>query len=270
MSGARPSRKFATRRLVLRAGAVLAAGLDAGVAAGLPAVAGEPSRPPAPLRVVAFSLVPFSLLDASGQPIGLIVDFQKMLAAESGLAMELQVVPYPRAVAMMVAGDADLLFSFPNAQLRGHAHQLGLIGHADVVVMGLAGSRYGSAEELRGKRVGHIRGAEYDMSLQSDPAVARYETVTYEQTVRMLLEGRYDAMLGVRPSFLYAMRRLGVPRQKLGPELVLRKGELLLHYSNKRYKAQTAATLVRALASLRERGALAALFKAYEDGGMPP
>ncbi|MYN06357.1 substrate-binding periplasmic protein [Pseudoduganella aquatica] len=264
MSGARPSRKFAGRRLVLRAGAA------AGLAAGVSAAMGQPSKPPAPLKVVAFSLVPFGLLDASGRPAGMIVDFQKLLAAESGLAMDVQVVPYPRAVAMMVAGDADLLFSFPNAQLREHAHSLGVIGHVDVVVMGLAGSRYGSAEELRGKRVGHIRGAEYDMALQSDPAVARYETVTYEQTVRMLLEGRYDAMLGVRPSFLYTMRRLGVPRQKLGPELVLRKGELLLHYSNKRYKPQTAATLVRALAALRERGALAALFKAYEDGGMPP
>jgi ABC-type amino acid transport substrate-binding protein len=264
MSGARPLRKFARRRLVLRAGAA------AGLAFGVPFAAAEPSKPPAVLKVAVFSLVPYGLLDSSGQPAGMMVDFQKQLAAESGVAMEVAVVPYPRAVAMMVAGDADLLFSFPNPQLREHAHQLGVIGTADVVVMGLAGRRFGSAEELRGKRVGHIRGAEYDIALQSDPAVARHETVTYEQTVRMLLEGRYDAMLGVRPSFLYTMRRLGVPRQKLGPELVLRKGELLLHYSRKRYQPQTAAALVRALASLRERGALAALFKAYEDGGMPP
>lgn len=269
MSAARPSGRFATRRLVLRAGMASCAGV-------LPAAAQRPqpgktgqsaqSAPPVrPLKVVIFNLVPFGMPDASGQPAGMTVDFQKQLAAESGLAMELQLVPYPRAIAMLVAGDADLLFSFSNPQLLEHARQLGVIGGAEIVVQGLAGSRFASAADLRGKRVGHIRGAQYDVQLQADPAVTRYETVSYEQTVRMLLEGRFEAALGVRLCLLYTLRQLGVPRHRLGPELVLRKGDLMAHYSNKRYNPQTAAALVRALAVLRERGTVAALFKAYEE-----
>ena len=219
-----------------------------------------------PLKVVTFALVPFGMLDAAGMPAGVTVDLQQQLALESGLAMENLIVPYPRAVAMIISGEADLLLSFDNAKLRAHARQLGAVASGEIVVMGRAGSSYASLADLRGKTVGHIRGAEYDVVLQSDPAVAKHETVSYEQSVRMLLEGRFDATLGVRLSLLHTLRQLGVPRAKLGPELVLGRRDIVVHYSSKRYDPQVAAALTRALAVMRQRGAAAAAMKPYEDG----
>lgn len=267
MSAARPSGRFATRRRVLR-GALSLAGTASAGSTG--AAAAAPAAPAAAvLKVVIFALVPFGMLDVAGQPAGVAVELQKALAQESGLPMAIQLVPYPRAIAMVAAGDADLVFSFQNQQLQAHAHTLGMIASGDVVVVGRAGSRYGSRADLRGKKLGHIRGAHYDAQLQSDPAIARYEAVSYEQMVKMLVEGRFDAVLGARLSILHTLRLLGMPRGRLGPELVVGRRDMLVHYANKRYDPQIAARLERALAAMRARGTAAALMKPYEDGSAP-
>lgn len=88
--------------------------------------------------------------------------------------------------------------------------------------------------------------------------------------VKMLLEGRFDAVLGARLSILHTLRLLGVPREKLGPELAVGKRDILVHYADQRYDPQVAARLERALAAMRARGAAAALLKPYGDGRLPP
>lgn len=249
------------RRLVLRTGGALA--LAGTLPLALPrAQALAPARP---LKVISFALAPFGMLDAAGMPAGVTVDMQKLLAQESGLAMDIAIVPYPRAVAMMVSGEADLVFSLPNPQLLAHARSLGGIASVDIVAIGRAGSRYASVADLRGKTLGHIRGAMYDDALQSDPAVRLHETTTYEQALRMLLEGRFDAALGVRLCLLESLRLLGVARTRLGPALEISRRQMQVHYANKRYDPQVAATLSRALAALRQRDTGAALLKPYED-----
>ncbi|WP_377705666.1 substrate-binding periplasmic protein [Pseudoduganella sp. UC29_71] len=273
MTAARQQRRFASRRGALRA--VLAAAVLGQRAAAAPALPASPpgAMPPLiakPLKVVIFALVPYGMPDAAGQPSGVLVELQKQLAQESGLPMEMQLVPYPRAMAMVAAGDADLVFSFPNQQLQQHARALGAIASGDVVVIGRAGSRYATAADLRGKKLAHIRGALYDAQLQSDPGIGRYEAISYEQMVKMLLEGRFDAVLGARLSILHTLRLLGVPREKLGPELAVGKRDILVHYADQRYDPQVAARLERALAAMRARGAAAALLKPYGDGRLPP
>lgn len=219
---------------------------------------------PAPrLRLACFSLFPFAMQSAAGQAQGITVALAALLSRESGVPIEVLVVPYPRAVAMTVSGECDLMFGFSNPQLQRAAHPLGVVAVGDVVLLGRAGIPLTERADLRGKMVGHARGAEYDEEIQHDPAIRNYETVSYEQTVRMLLIGRLDAALGVRVSLLGTIRQLGLPRERFGPMLILSRRQMLLHYSARTYVAQTAAKLEHALTHLRERGAIAALYRPY-------
>lgn len=245
------------RRALLRNGAALAAAI------ALPPLAAAQAQPA--LKIATFTLEPFCMLDQQGNASGLVVELQRQLAQESGVALDSVVVPYPRAMAMVVAGDVDLVCSFSNPQLRRHARELGAISGGEVVLVARAGTQFASVAELRGKTVGYIRGAEYDQALQADPAIGRYETISYEQTIRMLLTGRFDAALGVRLSLHHALRRMGLGRELLGPELLLSRRDMLLHYADKTYNPILAAQLRRALDALRARGVLAAALQSYEQ-----
>jgi len=245
------------RRSLLQFGAALAA------AATLPPFAAAQDKPV--LKIASYALEPFCMLDEHGQPYGLSIDLLRLLEQESGITMVNMVMPYPRAMAMIASGKMDLVFSFSNSQLRSHAREIGPISYGDVVVMARAGTQFASTAELHGKTMGYIRGAEYDLALQSDPAIGHYETISYEQTVRMLLKGRFDAALGVRLSLLNTLHRMGLTRDTLGPELPVTRRDMIVHYSAKTYDAHIAAELQRGLASLRARGALASVLKSYEQ-----
>jgi hypothetical protein len=84
----------------------------------------------------------------------------------------------------------------------------------------------------------------------------------------MLLAKRFDAALGVRLSFLGTIRRLGLARDQFDPLLVLRRREMLAHYSLKHYDPLMAARLEKALAALRSSGVMATLYKPYDGGGL--
>lgn len=248
------------RRLLLAAAAT--AGLRQPARAQGPASA----PPSAPLRLVALGVAPFGMVAANGSVSGVFVDLAHLLAKESGLAIDATVVPYPRALAMTTSGEADLLISITNSRLDKVVRPLATILKGDIVAVGRAGSRFNSLADLRGKVVGHIRGAEYVAAFDADPAILKHETSTIEQTVRMLVEGRYDAAIGFRDSMLYALRELGLPRDKLGPMLDLGQRDVHLYMSQRSSRQDAAPRLAHAAEALRDKGSIKALQERYIAG----
>lgn len=222
----------------------------------------------APLRVVTLSIEPFGLLDAAGHAAGMYVDLAVSLSRESGIAFINTVVPYPRAMAMMVSGEADLVFSIPNSKLDQAAQPLAQLFKGDIVVVGRAGTRYNSLADLRGKMVGQIRGAEYVQAFVADPAISKHETISSEQTMRMLLEGRLDAAIGFRHAMFYALRSMKVSRERLGPTLLLSQLDVSMYLARSIRDPAVGATLVKAMAALRGRGVIKDLLERY-FGGLP-
>jgi ABC-type amino acid transport substrate-binding protein len=255
------------RRLVLAAAAA-GARLPAWAQSSAPAsaTATATARPPRRLRLVALGVAPFGMVAADGSASGLFVELARMLAEQSQLAIDSVVVPYPRALAMISSGEADLLISIANSRLESVVRPLASVFKGDIVAVGRAGTRINSLADLRGKVVGHIRGAEYVAAFSADAAIRKHETSTIEQTVRMLLEGRYDAAIGFRDSMLYALRELGQPREKLGPMLELGQREVFLFMSQRSSHQDAAPALARAVDALREKGGIKALRERYFGG----
>jgi len=251
----------------LRRRLLLAAAAMAGAQRPAWAQASAASTPPAVrLRLVAVGVAPFGMVAADGSASGLFVDLGHLLAGQSRLAIDVTVAPYPRALAMITSGEADLLASIPNSRLDQVVRPLANIFKGDIVAVGRPGTRFNSLADLRGKVVGHIRGAEYLAAFDADAAIRKHETTTIEQTVRMLLEGRYDAIIGFRDSLLYALRELGLQRDKLGPMLALGQREVNLYMSLRSRHQDMAPQLARAAETLRDQGGIKALWGRYFDG----
>lgn len=249
------------RRRLLGAAAGVALALSAALAG-----AAEARGAPRVLKVVTIAVIPYGMLDAQGKPAGLLVELADRLAQESGWPIENVVVPYARAVAMVVSGEADLMLSFINPSLLANARQLGSVSSSDIVIVGRAGTHFASLADLRGKTVGHIRGAEFETGLLAEHGVFHYETSSNELVLKMLMEGRLDAALGVRLGFFATLRQLGIARERLGSVLTLGRRHTLVHYSNKRYDPQVAADLVRAIDAMREQDAGTRIMNKYENG----
>lgn len=229
---------------------------------GLPgwsAAAPQPAR----MRYVVIHLDPYGIKGPDGRAAGVFADLAVLLERETGIAMDVILAPYPRALAMVKSGEADLVGSIPNNALAPLAEPLASVFKSEVVAIGRAGSSFNSLAALHGKVVGHIRGAEYAPAFDQDAAIRKYETNGYQQSIQMLLESRYDAIVGFKRSIFYALRSMGLARSVLGQPLHLGEREALLFMSRKTVNPAAAAALAQAMNSLRERGVVKALIDHY-------
>lgn len=218
------------------------------------------------LRAVTHGVAPYGLRGLNGAPAGLYADLLDAMAKRSGIAIDNVVVPYPRSMAMIASGEADILISIFNSRLLNLARPLAIAFKGEVVVLGRAGSRYASIADLRGKVVAHIRSAEYHPDFHADPLIRKHETSSIDQTVRMLLEGRVDAAVGFRDSLLYTLREMGLPRERLGPSLAIGYCDVSLYLSRRVQDAGVAALLASTMEALREGGTVGDLLKRYFAG----
>jgi ABC-type amino acid transport substrate-binding protein len=206
---------------------------------------------------------PYGMNDAAGHAGGIQADIAAGLARECGMRIEASIVPNPRARLMLASGEADLMLAIQSPALTAVARPLEWTFLADVIVIGRAGTALRSRADLRGKTLGHMRGTQYDEEVATDGAVGEYETATPAQTMAMLLQGRYDGVLGIRTTLFYTIRSMQIPRSKLGPVLQLRQTESWLHYSNKHYDPLIAARLQKCLATMRRRGDIETVIRRY-------
>lgn len=215
------------------------------------------------LRVAVIDLAPWAQRDEHGRVKGVFIDLARQLEQTSGVALELLVVPYPRAVAMLASNDADMMFSVGSATLERVALPLATLADDDIIMLFRAGERLQSLADLRGKTVGHVRGAEYDAAFSADTSIIKYATRNYEQDVQMLLLKRIDAAIGVRTGLQYAARMLDADRGSLAPALLLRRAQISLYLGRRHADPRLAEKLQAACATLYQRQAMRQLVHLY-------
>lgn len=217
-----------------------------------------------PLRMAVVDLMPWAGRDISGRQEGASVDMARLLASQSGLAIVPHAVPYARAIAMLNAGDADLMLAI-EATESGLPPPLAAVGAEEVLLIGRRGTRYASQQALVGHRVGVLRPFSFAADLA--PGVARYETGSYEQGLRMLTQGRLDAVAGVRSTMEYAMRQLGLQWADVGAPLVIGQADISLYLAPRAATPDIAARLQQACAQLLHQKKMPALLSQYRQAG---
>jgi polar amino acid transport system substrate-binding protein len=230
----------------------------------LPAQAPAPSaRAAGTLRAVLLQLEPLAFVDAQGRQKGFLVDTLTELASETHVGINILVAPYARAAAMLTASTADLIAAIPDSQLLKENESVGMIVSVDVLAVSRAGLRLERLQDLRGKTVAFVRAARYGGGVEDESSIVHYETNSHEQSLKMLLERRVDALIGGDIALLHAMRKLGVGPDKVGSVLKLHRASLELLLARRINEPGLAEQLRKGLHALHTSGRIDALLARY-------
>ncbi|WP_166454795.1 substrate-binding periplasmic protein [Duganella aquatilis] len=213
------------------------------------------AAPRQPLRLTTVNLMPWAGIDAHGQPFGALIDLTAQMAQLSGLPITPIPVPYGRAPYMLRSGGSDLMLSIDISPTGGTAIEH--VGTVEIMIVGRDKFRYERLNDLHGKTVGHLRHATYSPELEADQSIRKHAFDSYEQGVRMLLAGRFDAMIGVGDSIEYALSRSG---GAVSQRYVLARGRIGL-YADASVGAGATAALQNACKQLRQKHVMDTLLK---------
>ncbi|WP_295990050.1 ABC transporter substrate-binding protein [Rugamonas sp.] len=222
------------------------------------------ARPP--LKLAVMSVLPLGMVDATGKPFGMYADMGVQVVRDAGFEAEVAVVPLPRAIALLAAGQSDLLIAFQTKPIADAAIPLYYVANVDVIIAGLRGSSFNNLSDLHGKTVGQQRGADYDPRFSGDSAIKKYDVTDTPHLLRMLMAGRVDAVIANANTLLYYLKSAGMSRDQLGSFMLVRRRQSWLWYSRKTYEEATALKLKAALRRMHANGELDAIYQHYVQG----
>lgn len=199
------------------------------------------------------NIPPWTSVDAPAAGRGIMVELVDELSRVSGIPIEIHKVPYAREVMMIEKGSAVLTIALRTAVIDRIATPLAKLGTEEVVVVGLAGSRISSIADLRGKLVAQLRYSDYLTEIIADPLIRKYDTTSYQQSVKMLLEKRVDAVIGLRTSLMYAVHQEPNAISKLSALLPLRTSEFGIFVSREFHDQGTIESLGVAAQAIANR-----------------
>lgn len=199
----------------------------------VPAWAGPDSPPPQPTHVTAalVNIAPWTITSAQQAPSGIMTELIAELARLSGAAIDISIVPYARELLMLEHEPSAMTLAYRTPRVDGIARLLVKLDMEDVIVVAPKSTQFRSLEDLRGKVVAQVRNADYLALTISDPLIRKYDTNGYEQSVKMLLESRVDAIIGLRTSLSYAIAQNPDAVSRFSTPLKVASGEFCLYIS---------------------------------------
>ncbi|WP_158946955.1 substrate-binding periplasmic protein [Pseudodesulfovibrio cashew] len=209
-------------------------------------LAGSPAEAQS-LRLVTLSLPPFGFLKGN-RIAGLAHELGQAIAEDAGYEVEETLVSVTRGMREVETGSCDMVLMLPGPEIEQHAKNLGDVMEMEVVILGRAGVRLESLQDVRGKRLAQVRGARYDERISRKNGMIVYATENYVQSLKLLVARRVDFALGPRLGLIAAAERLGLPRRALGRPLQLSVLRAALFVSDK-----TGPEMRRRLAEARQR-----------------
>lgn len=221
-------------------------------------------------KIALIELMPWAMTGLDGRQSGIFVEASRRLAQLSGIAIEMVLLPYPRALSMLQSGRVDLMFALETERLNDSACRLAPIITEDVVMVGRPGLYLKSMSDLYGKTVGHLRFADYDAQFVAATGIVKYETNSYSQSLQMMRMARLDAMIAVRTALLFTLRSLDMGPETLGGTLLLRRAPISLYASKHWTDGAALPCLKKACDTLRQTGTLTRYAASLLAGKMPP
>ena len=221
-----------------------------------PAAAPEMSGAP---KVVTSTVTPWGI-DRPGQPPqGMLVDMQRALFQRAGLPFHNDMKPYPRVIADIESGQADVAVMFVSPESERTGISLGQVVQERIVVaMRAEAAAITQLNDLSNRYVGHVRGSRYGAAFDEHPGIIRVPVTDAEQGLRMLLAGRLDAMASTEHSLLYALYNAGLNAADIRIALPLLEARADLYISRRAADAPWREALQQALNAMQADNSLAA------------
>jgi len=174
----------------------------------------SPAIVPAEKLVISFAAWPPYTMIKDGQASGIDVETARELCGRLGIEPKFREFPWKRALKYMKTGKVDALLTprrtrereefiyYPSEPMR--------IEKAVLLARKGSGIKATGLEELRGKRVGVVRGYAYAPELDSNQEIERIVCNDDEQLVRILAKGRVPLIAGAEEgSMRYLCKQAG-------------------------------------------------------------
>lgn len=194
---------------------------------------GDKSSASEPLRIVTPDMPPFGFVAEDGQKTGMLYEMGNQIAQESGFSYENRIVPFARLIEDLTTGRADMGIFLHSKENEKSAVKVANIFTLKNIIIGLKGTAFKSLNDLHGKTVATVRGAIYDEAFTADTAILKYETNNYQQSLRMLVHKRLDAVIGPEIGLMFTAKMSEYPGESFGEPFVINTKEAWLQFSIK-------------------------------------
>lgn len=170
-----------------------------------------------PLLGITENLAPLNYLD-EGDPQGFSVELLRLMTAQAGIRLRLQVLPWPRAVQLAEASPHGVLFSLTRTPEREARFQwVGPIAQRRILLYRLASRTdltMSQLDELGSARIGVARDSAADRELQAaglKPGQQLEQGLDDATNVRKLLAGRMEYVALLDWAAAWNLRQLRLP-----------------------------------------------------------
>jgi len=202
-----------------------------------------------------------------GKRAGLDVEIVGLVLARLGVDADHQAVPWNRVVAAVDNDQTDLAFQFVGTPARFEKYNMvgpHRVGSTVFVVPADSALTFETVENLRDKRVGTVSGFTYAPEFDKADFIVKDAANDNTLSVRKLLGGRVDAIIGDRDTLRFIVRKEGgIGKVKFLPKALVEAERFIAFPKARKDKADRfAAALIQA----RDAGEIDALFKKWSAG----
>ncbi len=141
---------------------------------------------------------------------GFCMEIVKAAYKTQGYQVEIQNVPWVRAVKMVTAGEADII---PNKWFSAEETKSFLFSNdyasCEVKVVKKKGDKfeYNGIKSLTGKKIGVIRGSNYGDEFNNSKDLEKFELTSMVQNVKLIIAGRIDFTLEDEIGLIETLKR---------------------------------------------------------------
>ncbi len=214
------------------------------------------------LTIMTLALNPYGYME-KGRETGLTYEVANAIAIEAGYSPHNHIAPLKRAVEDLVSGKADITIMFPLPEVEAVAFNLGVVMEMENIVLGRAGTFMRSFRELRGKTLATVRGARYDDRISKANGIIPYPTESYSQSLKMLMAGRVDGVVGPKLGLFHAAKKLRLPKKSFNTPFVLSVGKACVFLSKVTASPEKRARLLKAMDTISRNGTIELLLQKY-------
>lgn len=161
----------------------------------------------AQIRALSFSGEPWAV--ASDGSKGVIPRFYELLAKNSGLDIQVDIVPYKRMLVMLDSGDGDIAIFFKSRKSVKVADPLVLLTTLNTVVFPRRGLQLTRYEDLSNLTIGVKGGVAIQPRFDEDRQLRKKQFNSYYQAAQLLMHDRVDAVTGSEGSLRYNFAKTG-------------------------------------------------------------
>ncbi len=218
------------------------------------------------LRAAIFDIAPWGYRDGTGKVAGIEYDIITAISEEMGETITLELLPYNRMIRHLEMGVVDFAIFFRSEKSELAGEPLVKWGALEIIVIGRTKTTISRYEDLEKLDIAVRLGGFFDPRFDGDTRLKKRPVENYARAIRMLMNGRVDAVVGTAATLYYELKRQGVPLSEMGPPFHLSRKEDWLHFSRSSPNRDKKGQLTAAVEKLVAEGVFERIFSRYLPG----